>query len=177
MVTPPTLTDWFGRPLTLIVPPLTVSPAISELPAALAPPAPSQVASPLNVVGVPGARSLEGRGIAGPVGFSQPTNSAATSGRITVRFMMASWLMYRDQSRYRQRSDQGAGCLSGEVCGRMWGELRRPVWENLPRAGALLDAQQAGAEREAHQLPTALQSQLVHNARAVSVHRLPAQAQ
>ena len=45
MVTPLTLTDWFGWPLTLIVPPLTVSPVISELPAALAPPAPSQVAS------------------------------------------------------------------------------------------------------------------------------------
>src|SRR5437773_1204613 len=44
-VTGPTVSLWFGSPLTVIALPSTISPATSELPLALALPAPSHVAS------------------------------------------------------------------------------------------------------------------------------------
>src|SRR2546426_12088589 len=44
-VTRPTVTVWFRSPVAVIGVPLTTSPAISELPLALAPPEPSHLAS------------------------------------------------------------------------------------------------------------------------------------
>src|SRR6184192_4216144 len=88
---------------------------------------------------------------------------------------LARWLETRRRARIleaartvvcRERLHLTVGRLPAGGCGKN-SDVRR----------ALLDLEQAGAEGEAHELGSVLQSQLPHDAGAVGVHRLRADAQ
>src|SRR5436309_2705644 len=94
------------------------------------------VASPLNVVLVAAVNAKAGGScVAGPTGLSQLANSAAVSVRNTMRFMVPSFVMSRD--------DLGSGRLAtrrAAVCredsSASVGNYRWGLWEELPHAGS-----------------------------------------